>query len=916
MKFPLKITILLGSIIVVAGVGISYFIYSFQTGVLKKQILFRLEEDAFHIMDKLDRMLFERFSDIQVFATCPVISSRSVTAKQITDRLVEYKHQYKIYASLSFFDSDRVRVADTSGLGVGQKYRGEAPWLDEALDKGVVSAATYVRVSQNLKIPVFYFAAPVKDDNGNIFGAVVTRIPVTNIYEIAKLIVEAFVVDLVDKDGLLLYSSYNRKGIFKDNLSDWEAVKRSLSGQMKGNLIHYDEFSKKEDIVVFIHEAGFLDFKGNDWTYLVHVPVEIAFKPAIQLRNKVVTVIFVIIFLALLVIYVLSKRISKPIAQLKEAAVKVGEGRLDTKIEVLSKDEIGDLAFSFNKMTEDLKESRFELLREKSSLEKAKTELDGWSKTLETRVEERTQDLNQSQEATLNMLEDLEKVRDELQETNDHLLRAKSEIERFSKSMESMVESMVEGVIMLDEEGKIVVFNPKARQMLGVGLDEEISRRILDSTMRRIHLLDALSDCIKKKRYCLKEVVVGDNEPLENKRFLRCEMSPVKNKDAAIIGVVIVLRDITHEKEIDRMKTEFISTVSHELRTPLSILKEGVSLVLDRIPGQINDKQEKLLSTVKSNIERLGRIINDLLDISKMEAGKLELKKQRVDIVALAEGIVASFVSKAKEKNLILKKAFSGGKISIYVDSDRIVQAFTNLVNNAIKFTNTGYIEISVKRRADGVECSVADTGVGISKEDIPKVFDKFQQFGRTAGGGEKGTGLGLAITKEIIEAHKGKIWVESQWAKGTKFTFVLPVFKGENLVSEYVSNALGAAQSRGKEGTLIIASVSGFDKLKKKISPAEKEAMFERLKERFKNSVRSSEEVLRCDSEFVVFLEGCSKKDSLDVRKRIKESFRDYLQEEKIAVKIKLGMALYPDDAFDREGLISKAKKGERLNE
>lgn len=235
-------------------------------------------------------------------------------------------------------------------------------------------------------------------------------------------------------------------------------------------------------------------------------------------------------------------------------------------------------------------------------------------------------------------------------------------------------------------------------------------------------------------------------------------------------------------KKLDQVKSDFISTVSHELRTPLSITKEGISLVLDKIPGKINEKQGKILTIAKNNIDRLARIINSLLDISKIEAGEVELKKEKVKITNLIEQVISSFKNKIKKKGLELKVNFPKKGIYVYVESDKIVQVFTNLLGNALKFTEKGCIEISAKELEDEIEFVVSDTGIGISKDDLPKTFSKFQQFGRVDSAGEKGTGLGLSIVKGIVEMHYGKIWVESTRGKGSKFIFTLPKYITEEI--------------------------------------------------------------------------------------------------------------------------------------
>ena len=228
--------------------------------------------------------------------------------------------------------------------------------------------------------------------------------------------------------------------------------------------------------------------------------------------------------------------------------------------------------------------------------------------------------------------------------------------------------------------------------------------------------------------------------------------------------------------KLDNLKSEFVSVVSHELRTPLSIIKEGVSLVLDGVIGEISPTQNKVLATSRNNIDRLSRIINSLLDISKIESGKVELKKKAVDLKVLIKNVVALFETKARERGLEIKVSLPPEeKLNLCLDEDRIIQVFTNLIGNSLKFTERGYIGISVVDKGSEFEFTVSDTGIGISAEDLPKVFRKFMQFGRVAGNGEKGTGLGLSIAKGLIELHDGRIWVESEPGKGSKFIFTLP---------------------------------------------------------------------------------------------------------------------------------------------
>ncbi len=229
-------------------------------------------------------------------------------------------------------------------------------------------------------------------------------------------------------------------------------------------------------------------------------------------------------------------------------------------------------------------------------------------------------------------------------------------------------------------------------------------------------------------------------------------------------------------QKLDQLKSDFVSTVSHELRTPLAITTEGLSLVLDGVLGPLTEKQKKILTTGKRNIERLHTIINDLLDISKIEAGKIEIKSGFIDFRKILINHLESFQSVVNAKKITLQSSLPKAAVYLYIDEDKIIQVMNNLLNNAVKFTpEGGGIMVGMTVNRDEVLVSVKDTGVGINEEDMTRLFEKFQQFSRAPGPGIKGTGLGLAICKSLVELHGGQIWAESRVGKGTTFFFTIP---------------------------------------------------------------------------------------------------------------------------------------------
>jgi PAS domain S-box-containing protein len=233
-----------------------------------------------------------------------------------------------------------------------------------------------------------------------------------------------------------------------------------------------------------------------------------------------------------------------------------------------------------------------------------------------------------------------------------------------------------------------------------------------------------------------------------------------------------VVRDITDRKRAMELKNEFMNTVSHELRTPLGIIKESVALVLDGKVGGVNAKQAEMLEMAKHNVDRLTRLINQVLDFQKLDAGKMEFRFEEGDINAVVEEVYRHTRSLVSKKKLKYEFKPDPALPKVRFDRDRIAEVLTNLVSNAIKATDRGGIAIKTFLEGARATVSISDTGHGIKEKDMPRLFERFAQLERKPGG----TGLGLAICKEIVEAHKGEIRAESQWGKGSTFTFTLPI--------------------------------------------------------------------------------------------------------------------------------------------
>lgn len=322
-----------------------------------------------------------------------------------------------------------------------------------------------------------------------------------------------------------------------------------------------------------------------------------------------------------------------------------------------------------------------------------------------------------------------------------------------------------------------------------------------------------------------------------------------------VIGLMGITRDITHRmqfenlkekrmriekklealKELNQIKSEFISAVSHELRTPLAIIKQLLELVYDETVGPLVDKQKEVLVKARNNIDRLKNIIDELLDISRIEGKRLRLHYSVVNLNDLIQESEEFFKRLAAERSIELHYHLPKKEINIFIDAERIVQVISNLIGNAIKFTEeNGKINVEVKMVDDKVRIGVIDTGIGIAKNDLPKLFGKFVQVSRSANAEKKGVGLGLSITKELVERHGGEIWAESELGVGSKFYFTLPLYYTAKIFKAWLEKSVRDKISRllhkGIPVYLVNLMIVNYDEFKRTII-VKKDKLFEDLR-------------------------------------------------------------------------------------
>ena len=371
-------------------------------------------------------------------------------------------------------------------------------------------------------------------------------------------------------------------------------------------------------------------------------------------------------------------------------------------------------------------------------------------------------------------------------------------------------------------------------------------------------------------------------------------------------------------KRMDQLKSDLVSMVSHELRTPLATIKEFTAIIADQIAGPVSPSQQEYLGIIRGNIERLSRIIDDLLDMAKIEAGRVLLMKGFVDVLPLLTEVAESMRPLAESKGIALEVQAPERLPGVFADADKVMQVLLNLTSNAIKcMPGPGRIQLRADEQANEIQLSVVDTGIGIAAEDLPKLFEKFQQLQRVSGaGGAKGTGLGLAISKRLIELHGGRIWATSELGKGSTFSCTLPIYYAEEMFHEQLRNGIAQARRKQRHFSIIIAAVENFQEMKGRYGLEEAARLLKELETVLRGAIRrgAGDLVIRWQrGEVVVILAETDKVGAEAISMRLKQAVetRPFTANGRsLQVTVTPAHATYPDEAISEEELLRVAER------
>lgn len=476
----------------------------------------------------------------------------------------------------------------------------------------------------------------------------------------------------------------------------------------------------------------------SKWMVFVSRPVASAYAAVAKLNRYIFYVTLVSAVLVILIAWWVAQRITKPIMQVARAAHDIGQGEFE-----------GDAAHNLQRASE-------------------------------TAVDTDTE---------------VGILVEEFKTMRQNLKNAVEELTRKEKKLTTIVENLGEGLIVVDETDRVLYVNPVAETLFNLGdtgdyenfasVDAETGkmywRKHTTSGEAPITLTADFNVLSAAQREATQHQTFVAK--VNDSRILRIVASQFSDESHNVAGTVYVFDDITHEYEIDKMKSEFVSLVSHELRTPLTSIIGFISLILDGKMGTVNEKQHESLSRAHRQSKRLAALINDLLDVSRIEAGRIEMKQERIHVAQIAKQRIEELRPQADEKAITLFLKVQRNLPLMTGDADRMGQVFINLIGNAIKFTpHQGRITIKISS-TDATELpqrlhiEVIDSGPGIPAEERAKVFDKFHQLGNVQTRQQGSTGLGLGIAAAIVDAHGGKLWVDAgDNGQGSNFQFFIPL--------------------------------------------------------------------------------------------------------------------------------------------
>jgi PAS domain S-box-containing protein len=716
------------------------------TEQVKTSIGYGLTELALQTSDKLERGMYERYREVRLIAQRRGLRPDSPLARR-RETLDQMQDSYGYYSWIGVAGLDgKVQVA-AKGLLEGADVS-KRPWFQDAL-RGkhagdVHEALLLAKVLPRQEEPRRFVdvAFPVPDDAGRPQGVLGVHLSWQWARDVERSVIAPIAARrqvealIVDARGRVLLGPPGWLG----RTLDLPSLKAAHAQKDGGYVV--EKWADGESwLVGYARGRGYADYPGLGWTVLVRQNADDAYAPVRRLREYGLAAGVLLAGLCSLAGILVARRITRPLDELAWSAHRIREGEPVTINPGRGGyEEVEALSGTLNVLVADLVHRR--------------RELEHLNATLEQRVEQRTVELEQ----------------------------ALSTVRASQQRIVNIIETAQDAFISMDLSGQITDWNSAAQALLGWSRQEAVGRPLAELVIPERYRKSALQALRHFRNTGQLSILDRRVERVLARRDgveITVEMTTglVGTGDGLFFSVF--LHDVSERKEVERMKNEFVSTVSHELRTPLTAISASLSLLADGMAGELPDDAKGLVGVANASSERLVRLIGDVLDIQKMEAGQMDYQRVLQPVAPVVEGAVAAMDSFASQAGVRLSfEAGEGaGLLRAEVDRDRLTQVLTNLLSNAIKFSESG-AEVLTRLEAQGsrLRIAVIDHGAGIPEAFRERVFQRFAQADGADSRRNGGTGLGLSICRTIVEEHGGRIWFDSVEGEGTSFFVELPL--------------------------------------------------------------------------------------------------------------------------------------------
>ncbi len=527
--------------------------------------------------------------------------------------------------------------------------------------------------------------------------------------DIDNLLREFFTIDhaevqVIDKNKVVIsVSNFQKRHVIGQRTTEVR-VKRALLGTYDEDILR-DQATGQRIRVLAVPVKSENEIIGAIY---IEASIEEIYEQMQQINQILMTGTIIALVITAALGILLARTLTRPILDMRQQAKVLGKGDFSRKVHVYGKDEIGQLAITFNELTNKLKNAN-----------------------------------------------------------------ATTEAEK--RKLSSVLSHMTDGVIATDNDGAIMLINKQAEILLNVSQEEIIGSLIIE--LLGLSGTFELADLINHTDPLLLDFGDEDKE-----YFLAASFSVIQNEEGEFSGLITVIHDVTEQEKIDQERREFVANVSHELRTPLTSMKSYLEALED---GALHDPTiaPKFLNVAQTETERMIRLVNDLLQLSKMDSKDYCLKLETIDITNFLNSIIDRYELVSDHEKISFQRNIPDRTTFATVDRDKLIQVIDNILSNAVKYSpEGGKICVLLAENNHDFTISVSDEGVGIPKESLPKVFERFYRVDKARSRKLGGTGLGLAIAKQIVLAHGGNIWIESEWSVGTTITLTLP-YSAEKVV-------------------------------------------------------------------------------------------------------------------------------------